>query len=302
MKRTYKTAAILLCLNVSLLFGCSSVSPDGSGENMKASDTLSEVSEQTGKIAENNVTEEAETDEAVTETVVTEKPAVKKAETTTFSEEQLKEKRILRSTDICNYSYFRMCGICGHQYEYIQIESSDYLTDEQINKLNSDLDILTDNGFPGREDRSHNPGSHADLLPSPHVRDSESDPYENWKNYGLNLWITEHHDGGSMTCFDPETYEQLTWDDILGENWMDHCEKSDESIVPVKINGYIYNDLVNKCINVSFIGYPESDKYEYTGVYGSIPWEDVNQKYITPPEGWDEIREKILEDNKINRY
>jgi len=301
MNRKYKTAAILLCLNASLFFGCSSDGQDKAKENKETAVISSDVSEHGYETADKIVTAESEekTEASLTDEVKSGEavPDVYVSEFTDISDsfsDYPDYKNIVQGPVICRYSFKKTCEICGNDYHYLQIESSKYMTSEQIAKYNSDLEKLEDSGLSRMKVKKHYI-SHSKLSPKIGFC---CNPFESWYWYGLNLWVDNEHDI-FFKFYDPDTYELLSLEDIFGEDWQDYCEYKNEYGIEnvAEYECYVANNKKLKCFELMVSGWPDNNESGSVSYNGNIPWENVNKKYITPPEGWDEVWEKILEDN-----
>lgn len=177
----------------------------------------------------------------------------------------------------------RKCGeFCNENMTYPQIVSSDIYSDEEIEKLNDDAHIISDmwelSSYCKTYDDRHPPKIYCYLHFPDECRD----------RYHLNLWIMTDKEN-AFSFADPDTLEEISIADILGEQWTDYIYSVDqdyEEMIDVRqaSNEYIRDVFYfpdENVISATVEFYDNTgEKYKSATARIIVPGDKATQKYL----------------------
>ena len=169
------------------------------------------------------------------------------------------------------------CPDCGMNFVHKRFSTSRFYSDSELEQMNKQLEIMYENGFPGKEGHgcNQNRSNYGPVW--------QYTPESNLMTRRLNIWscINKYH---LLYCFDPYTYQSLSIEDVLGQNWRDYASCEDPETPDVSD---FRTDAFITLEHVPSEGKVRASILGYSGVYGknirvsvNMPAEEINQRFI----------------------
>ncbi len=125
-----------------------------------------------------------------------------------------------RNYEMYTQSSIETCPNCGFNYIHLRFDTSRFYSDDELIQMNRELETLYDHGFMGRENHECN------SLRSNYGTVRQYNPESNKRNFGIDLWSYSDKEN-KLYFFDPNSYERLGIEQVIGWNWRDYASSED---------------------------------------------------------------------------